>query len=75
MFFNKAAAQIETNVRARVFNAGQLAISQFASGRSCGLPTRSSFSVVFLGPRTNAELVPKFHLTLYASYAALSMVT
>jgi hypothetical protein len=34
--------QIGTNVRARGFNAGLLAISQFASGR----PTRSRFSLV-----------------------------
>jgi hypothetical protein len=27
--------------------------------------------VVFLGPRANAELVPKFHVALYASHAAL----
>jgi hypothetical protein len=31
--------------------------------------------VVFLGPRANAELVPKFHVALHASHAALSMVT
>jgi hypothetical protein len=52
-----------------------LARSQFASGRSYDRPTRSRFSVVFLGPRANAELVPKFHVALYASHAALSMVT
>jgi hypothetical protein len=31
--------------------------------------------VAFLGPRENAELVPKFHIALHASYAALPMVT
>jgi hypothetical protein len=31
--------------------------------------------VVFLGPRANAELVPKFHVALHASYAALPIVT
>jgi hypothetical protein len=46
-------ARMGTNVRARVFNAGLLAGSQFASGRSCDRPTRSRFSVVFLGPRAN----------------------
>jgi hypothetical protein len=35
---------------------------------------RSRFSVVFLGPRANAELVHKFHVALYASHAALPMV-
>jgi hypothetical protein len=30
--------------------------------------------VVFLGPRANAELVPKFHVALHASHAALPMV-
>jgi hypothetical protein len=29
---------------------------------------------VFLGPRANAELVPKFHVALHASHAALPMV-
>jgi hypothetical protein len=31
--------------------------------------------LVFLGPRANAELVPKFHVALHASNAALPMVT
>jgi hypothetical protein len=31
--------------------------------------------VVFLGPRANAELVPKFHVALHPSHAALPMVT
>jgi hypothetical protein len=39
-------AQIGTNVRARGFNAGLLARSHYASGRSCDEPTRSRFSVV-----------------------------
>jgi hypothetical protein len=71
----KKTAQIGTNVRALVFNAGLQARSKFASGRSCEQPTRSMISVVFLGPRTNVELVPKFHVALHASHAALSMVT
>jgi hypothetical protein len=29
---------------------------------------------VLLGPRANAEVVPKFHVPLHASYAALPMV-
>jgi hypothetical protein len=75
MFFNKATAQIGTNVRANGFNAGLLARSQFASGRSCDRLTRSRFSVVFLCPRANAELVPKFHVALHASsHAALPIV-
>jgi hypothetical protein len=60
-----------TNVRVCGFNAGLLARSQFASGRSCDRPARSSFSVVFLGPRANAELVPKFHVALHDSHEAL----
>jgi hypothetical protein len=71
MFFKKATAQIGTNVSARGFNGGLLARSQFASGRSWDRPTRSRFSVVFPGPRANAELVPKFHVALHASPAAL----
>jgi hypothetical protein len=43
-------SQIGTNVRFRGFNTGLLARSQFASGRSFDRPTRSRFSVVFLGP-------------------------
>jgi hypothetical protein len=31
--------------------------------------------MVFLGPRANAELVSKFHVTLHATYAALPNVT
>jgi hypothetical protein len=31
--------------------------------------------VVFLGPRANAELVPKFHVALHASHAALPLLT
>jgi hypothetical protein len=29
--------------------------------------------MVFLGPRANAELVPKFHVALHASHAAFPM--
>jgi hypothetical protein len=71
----RKTAQIGTNVRARIFNAGLLARSQFASGRSCDQPTRSRFSVVFLGPRANAELVPRFQAALHVSHAALPMAT
>jgi hypothetical protein len=67
--------RLKTNVRVRGFNAGLLARSQFASGRSCDRPTRSSFSVVFLGPRAIAEMGPKFHVAQHASHAALAMVT
>jgi hypothetical protein len=35
----KATAQMGANVRARVFNAGHLARSQFASGRCCDRAT------------------------------------
>jgi hypothetical protein len=64
-----------TNVRVRVFNTGLLARSQFASGGSCDRPTRSRFSVVFLGPRANAELLPTLHVALHVPHAALPMVT
>jgi hypothetical protein len=66
---------IGTSVRALVFNPGLLAKSQFASGRSCDRPTRARFSVVFLGPRANAKLVPKSHVALQALHSALPMVT
>jgi hypothetical protein len=68
-------AQIGTNVGARGFNAGLLARSQFASGRFCDWQTLSRFSVVFLHPRANAKLVPKFYVALHASHAALPMET
>jgi hypothetical protein len=71
-YLNKVTAQPGTDLRVRVFSA--VARSQFESGRSCDRPTRSSFSVGFLGPRANAELVPKFDVALYASHAALPMV-
>jgi hypothetical protein len=48
--------------------------SQFASGRSFDRTIRSRFSVLFLGPRANVELVPKFHIALHASHTALPMV-
>jgi hypothetical protein len=50
--------RLGTNVRVRGFNAGLLARSQFASGRSCDWPTPSRSYVVFLSPRANIELVP-----------------
>jgi hypothetical protein len=65
-----------TTAKSRVcgINARLLARRQFAFGRSCDRPTRSRFSVDFLGPRANAELVPKFHVAQHASHAALPMV-
>jgi hypothetical protein len=64
-------AQIGTNVKARrEFGARLLARSRFASGRR---PANSI--AVFRGPRANAELVPKFHVALHASHAALRMET
>jgi hypothetical protein len=75
MFFNKTSARIWTNIRARVFNARLLARSQFASRRFCDRPTQSRFSVVFLGPRANVELIPKFQVALHVSHAALPIVT
>jgi hypothetical protein len=67
-------AQMRTNVRAHVFNAGLLARSQFASEWTRDRPTQSRFAVVLLGPRANPELVPKFHVALHACHAALPMV-
>jgi hypothetical protein len=71
----KKKAQMGTSVRARVFTAGLLARSQLASGRSCDRSIRIRFSVVFLGPRANAELVSKFHTAQHASHSALPMLT
>jgi hypothetical protein len=67
--------KLKRNPGGRLINAGQMARSQFASGRSCDRQNRSRFGVVFLVPRANAELIPKFHVALHASHAALPMVT
>jgi hypothetical protein len=64
MFSKEKKTQLGTNVRACVFNARLLARSRFASGRPCDQPTRSKFSIVFLGPRANAQLVPIYLLKL-----------
>jgi hypothetical protein len=69
------AERMGTGVGARGFNAVLLAISQFGSGSSCDRLTRSRFSVVFLAPRANVELVSKFQFALHASHAAVPMVT
>jgi hypothetical protein len=44
-------------------------------GSCCDRSIWSRFSVVFFSPRANAELIPKFHVALHASHAALPMVT
>jgi hypothetical protein len=38
-------------------------------------PATGQLDQSFLGPRANAELVPKLHVALYASHVALPMVT
>jgi len=40
--------------------------------KSCGRPTRPKFSIVFLGPTANHELVPKIHVALHVSHAAVT---
>jgi hypothetical protein len=35
----------------------------------------SRFSIVFFSPRANAELVPKYYVSLHASHAALPPLT
>jgi hypothetical protein len=51
-----------------------LEVSLHSEGRSTGQLDQGVY-VVFVGPRANAELVPKFHVALHASYAALQVVT
>jgi hypothetical protein len=51
-----------------------LEVSFYPEGPATG-QTRSRFSVALLRPRANAELLPKFHVALHASHAALQMVT
>jgi hypothetical protein len=70
---HKATAQIGTKVRVRVFNAGLLPGSGFASGRSGEQSTRSRVFVVFLGSTAKAGAVPKFRVIL-ASHAALPLL-
>lgn len=43
--------------------AGLLARTLYAPGRSCDQLPRSKFSLFFLGPRANAELIPRIHMT------------
>jgi hypothetical protein len=75
-YLNKVRAQIhELTLGFAYLNAGLLTRNQFASERPCDRPNRSRFSVVFLDPKANAELVPKFHVALHATYAALALVT
>jgi hypothetical protein len=69
-FSNKAAAQLRTSVDVRIFSAGLLARSQFASGRSCDRPIRPWFFVVSLGLRAKAKLELKFRISVHASQAA-----
>jgi hypothetical protein len=68
---NKAAEQTGTTVRARVFKFRTAGWKSVCIRKVCGRPNRSTFSVVFLGPRANSEFVPKFHVALHASHADL----
>jgi hypothetical protein len=70
----KTHHRLGTSVRDIGVNAGLLAGNQFATGKSCNQPTRTSFSVVLLAFRSNAELVSKFHVALHASHAAFPVV-
>jgi hypothetical protein len=64
MFFNKAIAQTETNVKARIL--------MLDCWLEVGLHP-AKISVIFLSPRANAELVLKFHVALQGSHLALPM--
>jgi hypothetical protein len=55
------------------WNAEVMARGQFAFGRSYNQVALSGF--VFLGPRANADLVPKGHIALHASRATLPVLT
>jgi hypothetical protein len=60
------------NNRGAVFCAWSVPKVYRRQRRSFG---RSRFSVVFLDPTANAELVPTLHVALHTSHAALPMVT
>jgi hypothetical protein len=66
---NSVSDRLGTNVRFRGFTVGLLARSQF------GLANSIKVFRGFLGPRANAELVPKFHVTLHISHADFPMGT
>jgi hypothetical protein len=63
------------NNRRTAFSMWSVPRSYNQNSWSNEFPTRSRFSVVLLDPRANAELVPRLHVALHASYAALPMVT
>jgi hypothetical protein len=50
-----------------------LEVSLHSEGPATG-QLDQGFSVVFLGPRANAELEHKLHIALHASHTALTMV-
>jgi hypothetical protein len=52
-----------------------LEVGTYREGKSCDRTTGSRFTVVFLGSIANAELVPKFHVVLHASHAAIPILT
>jgi hypothetical protein len=43
-------------------------------GSSCDRPTRSKFSMVFLGPRANLEFVHKYQVARNARHEAISIL-
>jgi hypothetical protein len=51
-----------------------LEVSLHPEGPATG-QLNQGFSVVFFGPRSNIELVPKFHVALHASHAVVLTVT
>jgi hypothetical protein len=73
-YLNKVTTQPGTDARVRMFSAGLLTRSQFCIRKVLRPANSIKVFRVFLGPRANAELVPKFHVALHASHAALPMV-
>lgn len=57
------------SIRFVCLNAGVLAITRYASGRSCERATPLRFSVVFLGLRGISQLVTQIHVSLHLSSA------
>jgi hypothetical protein len=51
-----------------------LEVGTYREGKPCDRQIGSRVPVVFLGPRANAELVPKFHVALHASHAVLQIL-
>jgi hypothetical protein len=68
---NKTPVHVWTANTTHVFFKSATGYKSVRIPRFCDRPTRRRYSVVFLSPRANAQSVPKIHVALHASHAAL----